>query len=77
MKKYSYFSAPFQEGPDYILSIIYNTNHRLVDELHPPKKTTKKNIFFLALLFFFVIFFVKPLLAKANFFNVLVFFFLS
>jgi len=28
------FSTPFQVGPDYILSIIYNTNHRLVDELH-------------------------------------------
>jgi hypothetical protein len=28
------FSTPFQVGPDYILSIIYNTDHRLVDELH-------------------------------------------
>jgi hypothetical protein len=28
------FSTPFQVGPDYILSIIYNTNHHLVDELH-------------------------------------------
>jgi hypothetical protein len=28
------FFAPFQVGPDYILSIIYNTYHRLVDELH-------------------------------------------
>jgi len=28
------FSTPFQVGPDYILSIIYNTNQRLADELH-------------------------------------------
>ena len=35
-KEYLYFSAPFQAGADYILSIIItnNTNHRLVDELH-------------------------------------------
>ena len=35
-KEYLYFSAPFQEGADYILSVIItnNTNHRLVDELH-------------------------------------------
>jgi outer membrane translocation and assembly module TamA len=28
------FATPFQVGSDYILSIIYNTNQRLVDELH-------------------------------------------
>ena len=35
-KEYLSFSAPFQVGTDYILSIIIvnNTNHRLVDELH-------------------------------------------
>jgi len=40
MNKFSPFSASFQRGADYILSIINtnNTNHRLVDELHTKHK---------------------------------------